>query len=266
MSKRFHQVSVYRSADMGIAMMELASNHSFPRHTHDEYGIGVVLSGAQRSWSGVGAVESLPGDVITVNPGELHDGYSVRGHIRRWRIIYFDPKALQRLLADEGPETEFIYPSLRDAELGGQVNVLFDRLRNGADRLGVEEILARVVPRLASRRAGVIRAPAKHTAPVIKARARIEDDPSSLITLSELAQLAGMSRYQLLRAFAREFGTTPYAYVIQCRVRLCRRLLADGAMLADAAQLAGFADQSHMTRAFVRQYGVSPGLYKAAAN
>ena len=155
--------------------MELASNHSFPRHTHDEYGIGVVLSGAQRSWSGVGAVESLPGDVISVNPGELHDGYPIRGHIRRWRIIYFDPNALRRLLADEAPETEFVHPSLRDPALGGQVNVLFDRLRNGADRLGLEEILARVVPRLISRRAGVVRAAAKQTAPVRKARARIEE-------------------------------------------------------------------------------------------
>jgi hypothetical protein len=74
--------------------MELASNHSFPRHTHDEFGIGVVLSGAQRSWSGVGQVESLPGDVITVNPGELHDGTPINGTIRRWRIIYFDPQVL----------------------------------------------------------------------------------------------------------------------------------------------------------------------------
>jgi hypothetical protein len=51
--------------------MELTSNRSFPRHTHDEHGIGVILSGAERSWSGMGTVESLPGDVITVIPGEV---------------------------------------------------------------------------------------------------------------------------------------------------------------------------------------------------
>jgi AraC-like DNA-binding protein len=75
-----------------------------------------------------------------------------------------------------------------------------------------------------------------------------------------------MSRYQILRAFARELGTTPYAYVIQCRVGLCRRLIMGGATLADAAQSAGFADQSHMTRAFVRQFGVPPGRYLAAVH
>src|SRR6202000_249829 len=94
MGKRLHMVSVHRRAGMGITAMELTSNHSFPRHTHDEYGIGVILSGAQRSWSGVGPVESLPGDVITVNPGELHDGHPISGAPRSWRIIYFDSKTL----------------------------------------------------------------------------------------------------------------------------------------------------------------------------
>ena len=34
--------------------------------------------------------------------------------------------------------------------------------------------------------------------------------------------------------------------------------------IVDAAINAGFADQSHMTRAFVRQFGVTPGRYVAA--
>ena len=33
--------------------------------------------------------------------------------------------------------------------------------------------------------------------------------------------------------------------------------------LADAAHLSGFADQSHMTRAFMRQFGITPGRYRA---
>jgi len=98
----------------------------------------------------------------------------------------------------------------------------------------------------------------------MRVRARIEEDPSGPLTLSELAALSGVGRYQIVRAFARELGTTPYAYVIQCRVRLARRLLVKGETLAAAAQLAGFADQSHMTRAFVRQLGISPGRYLAA--
>lgn len=51
----------------GVIAVAIASNRHFPRHSHDEFGIGVLTHGAQRSWSGRGMVESLPGHVITVN-------------------------------------------------------------------------------------------------------------------------------------------------------------------------------------------------------
>jgi AraC-like DNA-binding protein len=51
---------------------------------------------------------------------------------------------------------------------------------------------------------------------------------------------------------------------MQRRVVLARRLIAHGGALADAAAAAGFADQSHMTRAFVRLLGVTPASYAMA--
>jgi AraC-like DNA-binding protein len=255
---------MHRSPIRGVDAMELASNHAFPRHTHDQYGIGVVLSGAQRSWSGIGQVESFPGDVITVNPGEVHDGIPLEGCVRRWRIIYFDPTLLvPEPISETDREIEFAKPSLRDPELGQLVHSLFYNISVERDRLAVEECLVRAIGRLV---------PSEHrpsafghlTPPTAKARARIEDDPACRITLSELAALSDVSRYQIVRAFARELGTTPHAYVVQCRVRLARQLLLSGETLASVAQHAGFADQSHMTRAYVRQFGITPGRYQAA--
>jgi len=100
--------------------------------------------------------------------------------------------------------------------------------------------------------------------PIARAKARIDDDPSSSLTLAELAADAGMSRFQLLRGFAHEMGLPPHAYRMQRRVGLARQWIARGATLADAAAAAGFADQSHMTRAFVRLLGVTPASYSAA--
>jgi AraC-like DNA-binding protein len=265
MVKRSHHVAMHRSPIQGVDAMELTSNHSFPRHTHDEYGIGVVLSGAQRSWSGVGYVESHPGDVITVNPGELHDGIAINGSVRRWRIMYFAPTVLtQEFVPESTREIEFVSPSLRDPVLSGHVNLLFERLIGAAERLSVEEILIEVVERLVFPTFQPLNESRRSTPSVVKARLRIDEDPSSQITLSELAALSGVSRYQIVRAFARELGTTPHAYLVQCRVRLARQFLLEGETLVGAAQRAGFADQSHMTRAFVRQFGITPGRYLAA--
>jgi AraC-like DNA-binding protein len=53
--------------------------------------------------------------------------------------------------------------------------------------------------------------------------------------------------------------------MMQRRVAMARRLIARGLPLAEAAAACGFADQSHMTRLFVREYGVSPRMVADAA-
>jgi AraC-like DNA-binding protein len=255
-----HGLMQHRSKVAGIDAIELVSDRRFPRHSHDQYGIGVLLSGAQCSWSGIGPVEAFAGGVITVNPGEMHDGIPAGGCVRHWRMLYFDPACLIAGMLPEAPaQAEFKSPSLRDPGLAELVHSLFRHVAGDGDALAVEEHLIRLAaPLLRMRDPSALRG---SSPAVAKAKARIDDDPASAVTLAELAALAGLSRFQLVRAFARELGATPHAYLIQRRVRLARQLLLSGEALAGAAHGAGFADQSHMTRAFVRQFGVTPGRY-----
>ncbi len=80
---------------------------------------------------------------------------------------------------------------------------------------------------------------------IARALQRLDSAPDSSVSLAELAALSDVSRFLLLRGFAHEIGITPHAYLVQRRVRLARRLLADGQTPAQAALQAGFADQSH---------------------
>ena len=56
------------------------------------------------------------------------------------------------------------------------------------------------------------------------ARHRIDADPAAPVTLIELARDSGVSRYQLIRAFA-QVGLTPHAYILQRRIALAQRLI-----------------------------------------
>lgn len=266
MAGRIHVVVQHRTAAAGIEARTLHTDHSFPRHAHDEFGIGVMLAGAQRSWSGIGPVESGPGDVITVNPGETHDGMPVGGEARAWRMLYLDPALVAREAAGwEADRPEIARPALRDAVLSDLFAALFAQVTEPIpDRLAVEEAQLRTLARL-FRCHGARRAPPAGTCPAVDAaRRRIEAAPELPVTLAELAALSGVSRFALLRGFRRELGMTPHAYLLQRRVRLARRSLTAGATPAEAALRAGFADQSHLTRAFRRQYGVTPGRWRAA--
>ncbi len=84
------QFVMSRSALAGVQAVAARSGRAFARHTHDQYGIGVIRHGAQVSHSGRGQVEAGPGHVITVNPGEVHDGAPIGGE-RAWQMLYLDP-------------------------------------------------------------------------------------------------------------------------------------------------------------------------------
>jgi AraC-like DNA-binding protein len=249
----------------GIEAMTMFTEHVFPRHSHDQFGIGIMTCGAQRSWSVIGEVESQVGDVIMVNPGEMHDGAPMDG-ARGWRIMYLDPALVAREVANEVIGGELVIrPVARDPHLAAHVVRLFKQLVAATpDRLAAEESLSCCLMSVAEKH-GVDGPRASSGSPsVLKAVRRLEAAPEAATTLGELAALSGVSRFQLLRGFFREVGATPHAYLIQLRVRLARRYLAAGKSPAETAQLAGFADKSHMTRAFVRQFGITPGRYKAA--
>ena len=246
--------------------MTLVSNHHFPRHSHDQFGIGVIAFGAQHSWSAIGTVDAWAGDVIMANPGEMHDGVPLEGNPRGWRMIYIDPALIAREVDEEivGP-VEIMRPTARDTVLAGHFARLFACLiASQSDQFGIEESLLRCLIHIL-RHYGMVQPSSRGPSPcVAKAIQRLDSAPETSVSLAELAALSGVSRFQLLRGFAREIGITPHAYLVQRRVLLARRFLADGQTPAQAAARAGFADQSHMTRAFVRQLGITPGRYRAA--
>ncbi|WP_424625106.1 AraC family ligand binding domain-containing protein [Achromobacter marplatensis] len=257
-----------RSALPGVQAVAACSGHAFSRHTHDQFGIGVIRAGAQVSHSGRGRVEAGPGHVITVNPGEVHDGAPIGDGMRAWQMLYLDPGVIARnaaeLVADES-RYEFEHPAQDKPDLARDVLALYAHVTEKApDALACDTLLLRIVaaahspyaPQASSR---AIPAAIRH------ARALIDDDPAAALSLADLAAVSGLSRYQVLRAFAGATGLTPHAYQMQRRLLLARRLIREGKPLADAAAAGGFADQSHMTRLFVRTYGVSPRRYALAA-
>jgi len=93
--------------------------------------------------------------------------------------------------------------------------------------------------------------------------ASLQRDPEQNSALEQLAELAGISRYQLIRAFRAATGMTPHAYQLNQRIIQARSSLQAGEASAALAQRLGFADQAHFQRVFKAHVGVTPGLYKA---
>ena len=253
---------VHRPAP-GVLAITIDSTQAFPRHAHDTYGIGRIRRGAQRSWSAAGWVEAGPGDLVMVNPGEVHDGQPI-GHLGRgWQMLYLDPGLVETAAAETlagGRASPLWRPVACDAQLAAAFEWWHDRLAADAGALACDEAQVALLATLFARHGA---APSmRHASPTIaRARQRLDDDPANDPGLAALAAEAGLSRFQLLRAFARELDMTPHAYLVQRRLAVARALLDAGEAIADAAAAAGFADQAHLTRLFRRCLGYTPAAY-----
>ena len=255
-------VAVRRPAP-GVLATRLDSDCTFARHSHDTYGIGRIRRGGQRSWSAAGEVQAVAGDLIMVNPGEVHDGAPLDGQARCWHMLYLEP-ALVDAVADDvlpaGVPAPLWRPVARDGQVGAHFERLHARLEADADTLACDEAQVALLASVLCRQAGI--AARRFVTPsIVRARQRLDDDPACDPGLAALAAEAGLSRFQLLRAFARELGLTPHAYLVQRRLALALALMDRGASIAHAAAEAGFADQSHLTRLFGRCLGYTPAAY-----
>jgi transcriptional regulator GlxA family with amidase domain len=100
-------------------------------------------------------------------------------------------------------------------------------------------------------------------APLRQLQAWIPDHLEEDLTVPALARRACMSDRNFARAFRRETGMTPGAYVEAARVERARIALETGDLPVEAiARQAGFGTVETMRRAFRRQVGVSPIEYR----
>src|SRR6266550_9227898 len=240
-----HVARVLASPLKGVYSTHIDSAQQFDRHWHDTYGFGFLEHGAQEWFSGRGIVRGYPGEVITTNPGELHDGRPLGPPTRRWRILYVDVDVMRTLTASERGRAEITSPVIKDAMLFQILQRLFARLERWnsrtphaqpVDSLAFEEALVASCLRLMARH-GTTRWSDAPSRDLPQVRERLADDSARCPSLADLARLAERARISI----------------------------RDGCTLAAAAAATGFADQSHMTRVFARQFGFTPGAWRRAA-
>ncbi len=91
----------------------------------------------------------------------------------------------------------------------------------------------------------------------------IAESYESDLSLSDLAEVAGMSTFHFAREFKRTTGTTPHQYLIKFRVDRAKALLSGSEMpLVEVSSRSGFSHQSHFTRLFRRLTGTTPQSYR----
>lgn len=255
--------------DMGLLKARFR-RHRYELHTHPTYVIALITDGCESVRVGRRQETAPASAVIVVNPEECHDGQAGCDAGWAYRTFYPSVELMAEVARELGQASLPFFPCtiLTDPALA-EALAQAHRRAEGADTGASEAAMLLALRRLiighadASRPARA-RTHAGSTRRVALYQQMIEADLADGFELARFAGASGVTRFQVIRDFKQITGFTPAAFVRDRRVRFAGRLIRDGETLANAAISAGFADQSHLSRAFKVAHGFTPGTLRQA--
>jgi AraC-like DNA-binding protein len=219
------------------------------------------------------AVVDATGAGVIVHPGQLHvaaplalqGAQGVDGGACAMRVVLVPLAALQTTpvgwesAAAPGHRQLVVDDPVLYARLWTLIGELSGRVVGVASATRLLQCIDRLLAGLAPRPP---HAPARRARRlsdgIARVAAHLRAHATESTSLDELADVAELSKFYLLRGFQRAYGVTPHGYQRQLRLAHAWRAIADGQPLTRATYDAGFADQSHLTRQFAAQFGVTP--------
>ena len=259
------QLRIWRNEGIGDFLHVSNFAHPTSKILQQSLGLGFVERGAYRvSHCGVnysvGAGELLVAQAGDVLSCEDYDGKA------KYRLLQSDPRALETIAEEIGEPFSggriFQCPFICDESLGRRF--LRFHIEMDSEPFALEsaslfrEFVSEMILRYGNRPATTLRLGDERWA-VKRVKDCLESRYAENLTLEELARIANLSPFYLVRVFRKEVGLPPHAYQTRVRLNRATTLLAQGASIGEAALNCGFFDQSHFTNHFRKVFGYTPG-------
>lgn len=238
-------------------------NHSFPCHIHNSFSLGIIQKGQR-----VIRVDGKPyilsaNECFIINPNQPHSIEGKGAH--NYRVASLSPKLVQNIFREiTGEDRVPYFPRVRITD-SSIINGLAVWQRkqfegkpiNTGDLVGLlRELVLRYVDAETPARPKQIKHPS-----VVLACEYIETNLDRPVRLDEIADTVRISPFYLNRIFREGIGIPPYTYLVQTRIKKSLELLLQTNSISEATHYLGFADQSHFSRFFKRNIGITPGQY-----
>jgi len=227
-------------------------------HAHRLAYFSALTAGSYAERDGGRELSYRVGDVRFHPSGFLH-GDEIGATGARFLCVEIEPGGPAALPGGALSVPVLSSPSSEVSRLTGSIRSEMKSRDAGSD-LVLEGLALQLVGALA-------RLPIERRAPRWLARVaeRIREEGARPLRVGDLAAGAGVHPVHLARAFRRHFHSTIGDALRRARVEGVRRALeGEGVAISAAAADAGFSDQSHMSRVFRRETGMSPGEYRRA--
>lgn len=234
-----------------LTLTSYEAGRRFDAHVHEHPGFFLLVAGGHREVRGSSSLDQEVASAIFHKTSQAHATQFGPGRTVGLNISY-DRRWLSSVGVKEGDlhsngahrSSEVRFHALRLLSLGFLETVPDDDIETLA--------LEALGPLTAGEEA---RAPRWLTSAVDSIHGRYVER----LSLRVLAHEAAVHPNYFARVFRHRFSCSVYDYIHRVRLAEAARLIQVGASIGDAAILAGFSDQAHLSRIFRRELGSSPG-------
>ena len=244
---------------------------AFAPHFHKGFMVGVIERGANVFACRGKEQTASCGDVILLNPEEVHTGRALDKETgMAVRMLFINPDVLRyvRNVVRGGSARAPIFAKTvaHDKTASSALARLHHALESSESVLEQECLFLSVAAQLLMRHSdssGSDQKIGNENAAVVRVCEYIVEHASENISLDDLAKVAYLSPFHLLRVFGKKTGLPPHAYQTQVRIHKAKGLLRHDSTIAQVALATGFFDQAHFSKQFKRYVGITPGQFLA---
>ncbi|MEA5056008.1 MAG: AraC family transcriptional regulator [Anaerotignum propionicum] len=239
----------------------------FPNHFHEYYVFGFIEEGNRYLSCKNNEYTVVPGELVLFNPGDNHTCEQVDGKTLDYRSINIQPQVMAKAVFEITGKEELPYFAttvVYCSELASQIKELHSLIMEEEKDFKKEELFFLLLEQLIEEHAA--ETPSKKSEQSTEVRTvcdYLENNYRNSITLDQLSDLTGLSKYYLLRTFTKQMGISPYRYLETIRIDKAKKFLEQGILPIDVALRTGFSDQSHFSNFFKRFIGLSPKQYQS---
>lgn len=256
-----------------VAISENSSGADTAAHIHAEIEILYIVSGRWQVTVSDRRYDAAEGDMIIVNPFDVHSLRRVSDNPARTLCICIDPCLLiDRELSDmlrrgERSAGEYFAANDRITPLiYGYFQRIYSAVENDSETLCLESgaYLSLIFSELARGGALITRSQrGKRESFSAKIQEYLADHYSESITSDDAAEALFYSQSYFCRLFKKQFGTSFLEYLSMYRISRAKTMLeTTHQRVAEVAEAVGFMDNAYFSRCFKRLVGFSPSEYK----
>lgn len=247
-----NQLRFYLLGD--IEIIDGVSSHSFPKHSHRQFCLGIVKKGQLRFSCQKEDYLLEEHHVYWAQPFKEHTIAAVHQQPYEYLTLCFGGQSTE-ILSGIHPAT-FV---CTDKDLGSQLlSVCTQAIQQKNPKL-LQIELEKFIKKVTSKTLNTFDQPSLLA---IQVAEQIQKGLHTPFDLTKIANSAQMTKFYFSRWFKAEMGISPYQFYLRKKLPKIRQALVEKQPLTDLALNFGFTDQSHFCHTFKKHMGVTPQQYQ----